>query len=345
MSNTTPKQQINIKLDLQKGWLNPKTIQLKQSDHNARIFMIRLVNTLPINLTGCQPTLFVKRAEKGWLNPKTIQLKQSDHNARIFMIRLVNTLPINLTGCQPTLFVKRADGSVVSGLGQMTRAEQGEFLVPLNSTVLGVVGQAIVEVVIVKDGEEILSVVSGLGQMTRAEQGEFLVPLNSTVLGVVGQAIVEVVIVKDGEEILSFPHFNFEILESFHNSDEVAEDEEVGILWELIGETRTALDEMDGRFVDFVNTKDQEFQRAESVRNQNETIRQQGYIEMQNKVRTALDEMDGRFVDFVNTKDQEFQRAESVRNQNETIRQQGYIEMQNKVNQVYSTTLKYRIVE
>ena len=206
MTNTTPKQQINIKLDLQKGWVNPKTIQLKQSDHNARIFMIRLVNTLPINLTGCQPTLFVKRA----------------------------------------------DGTVVTGLGQMTRAEQGEFLVPLNSTVLGVVGQT----------------------------------------------IVEVVIVKDGEEILSFPHFNFEILESFHNSDEVTEGEEVGILWELIGETRTALDEMDGRFVDFVNAKDQEFQRAEQVRNQNETVRQEGYTEMQNKV-----------------------------------------------NQVYSTTLKYRIVE
>lgn len=206
MTSATPKQQINIKLDLQKGWVNSKTIQLKQSDHKTRIFMIRLTNTLPINLDGCQPTLFVKRA----------------------------------------------DGNVVSGIGQMTRAEQGEFLVALNSTVLGVVGQA----------------------------------------------IVEVVIVKDGEEILSFPHFNFEILESFHNSDEVTEGEEVGILWELIGETRTALDEMDGRFVDFVNAKDQEFQRAEQVRNQNETIRQEGYTEMQNKV-----------------------------------------------NQVYSTTLKYRIVE
>ena len=206
MTSTTPKQQINIKLDLQKGWVNPKTIQLKQSDHNARIFMIRLVNTLPINLTGCQPTLFVKRA----------------------------------------------DGTVVTGLGQMTRAEQGEFLVPLNSTVLGVVGQA----------------------------------------------IVEVVIVKDGEEILSFPHFNFEILESFHNSDEVTEDEEVGILWELIGETRNSLDGLENRFVQFLGNKEQEFQRAEQVRNQNETNRQQGYTEMQNKV-----------------------------------------------NQVYSTTLKYRIVE
>ena len=206
MTSTTPKQQINIKLDLQKGWVNPKTIQLKQSDHNARIFMIRLVNTLPINLTGCQPTLFVKRA----------------------------------------------DGTVATGLGQMTRAEQGEFLVPLNSTVLGVVGQA----------------------------------------------IVEVVIVKDGEEILSFPHFNFEILESFHNSDEVTEDEEVGILWELIGETRNSLDGLENRFVQFLGNKEQEFQRAEQVRNQNETNRQQGYTEMQNKV-----------------------------------------------NQVYSTTLKYRIVE
>ena len=206
MTSTTPKQQINIKLDLQKGWVNPKTIQLKQSDHNARIFMIRLTNTLPINLEGCQPTLFVKRA----------------------------------------------DGTVVTGLGQMTRAEQGEFLVPLNSTVLGVVGQA----------------------------------------------IVEVVIVKDGEEILSFPHFNFEILESFHNSDEVTEDEEVGILWELIGETRNSLDGLENRFVQFLGNKEQEFQRAEQVRNQNETVRQQGYTEMQNKV-----------------------------------------------NQVYSTTLKYRIVE
>ena len=206
MTSTTPKQQINIKLDLQKGWVNPKTIQLKQSDHKTRIFMIRLTNTLPINLDGCQPTLFVKRA----------------------------------------------DGNVVSGIGQITRAEQGEFLVALNSTVLGVVGQA----------------------------------------------TVEVVIVKDGEEILSYPHFTFEVIESLHNSDEVIEDEQVGILWELIGETRTALDEMDGRFVQFLDNKEQEFQRAEQVRNQNETNRQQGYTEMQTKV-----------------------------------------------NQVYTTTLKYRIVE
>lgn len=62
-TSVTPKQQINIKLDLQQGWLNPKSIVLKQSDNLSRVFVIRVSNTFPINLTGYEAYLFVKRPD------------------------------------------------------------------------------------------------------------------------------------------------------------------------------------------------------------------------------------------------------------------------------------------
>ena len=63
IASLMPKQQINIKLDLQQGWLNKKTITLKQGDHLSRVFVIRVTNTFPLNLTGYQPYLFVKRPD------------------------------------------------------------------------------------------------------------------------------------------------------------------------------------------------------------------------------------------------------------------------------------------
>lgn len=200
-----PKQQINIKLDLQQGWLNPKTIVLKQSDHLTRVFMIRVRNTLPINLTGYRPCLFVKR----------------------------------------------------------------------------------------KDGE----VLSVTGEMVDATQGEFMVKLNATMLKIEGEVVAEVVITQDGEEVLSFPHFSFVVEDSIHDEEQIDE-EELGIVWELINQTKIALEAMGDNYDQFKEEK--EFQ---------------------------------------------FQASERQRNENEIIRQEGYAEMQDKVSEVYTTTLKYRIIE
>lgn len=206
VASTMPKQQINIKLDLQKGWLNQKAITLKQGDHLSRVFVIRVANTFPLNLTGCQPYLFVK---------------------------------------QP-------DGEVLSKSCEMINASQGEFMVRLSSEML---------------------------------------KTNGTVSA-------EVVISKGGEGTLSFPHFAYTVEESLH--DEVANEvtEEFGILWELIHETETSLVEMENRFGNFTQEKENEFQLAEAQRQANEIVRQQTYTQMKNTV-----------------------------------------------NQVYNTTLKYRIIE
>lgn len=59
----SPKQQINIKLDLTQGWINQRTIELKQGDNETRFLVIRLTNVLPLNITGYTPVVFFKRAD------------------------------------------------------------------------------------------------------------------------------------------------------------------------------------------------------------------------------------------------------------------------------------------
>ena len=59
----TPKQQINIKLDLTQGWMNNRAISLKQADNETRFLVIRLTNLLPLNITGYLPVIFIKRAD------------------------------------------------------------------------------------------------------------------------------------------------------------------------------------------------------------------------------------------------------------------------------------------
>lgn len=58
---TTPKQQINVKLDLTQGWLNRRPIEVKQSDNETRFVVIRLTNMLPLNIVGYTPVIFFKR--------------------------------------------------------------------------------------------------------------------------------------------------------------------------------------------------------------------------------------------------------------------------------------------
>ena len=94
---------------------------------------------------------------KGWENKQYIEIKQSDNDTRYLLIRLTNLLPMNITGYQPTLMVKRADGLVLSALCQTIQNEKGEFIVPLSNNFLKVTGTISFEVVLVKDGTQILS--------------------------------------------------------------------------------------------------------------------------------------------------------------------------------------------
>ena len=58
-----PKQQINIKLDLTRGWVNNRDVSLKQCDNETRFLVVRLTNTLPLNIASYQPVMFVKRSD------------------------------------------------------------------------------------------------------------------------------------------------------------------------------------------------------------------------------------------------------------------------------------------
>ena len=77
MSQIKPEQIIRVKLDLVKGWENKQYIEIKQSDNDTRYLLIRLTNLLPMNITGYQPTLMVKRAD-GKVLSTLCQVTQAD---------------------------------------------------------------------------------------------------------------------------------------------------------------------------------------------------------------------------------------------------------------------------
>ena len=93
----------------------------------------------------------------GWENKQALQLKQADNETRYLFIRLTNLLPMNITGYQPTLIIKRADGKAISALGNVIEITRGEFVVPLIANYLKIAGTLTFEVVLVKDGTQILS--------------------------------------------------------------------------------------------------------------------------------------------------------------------------------------------
>lgn len=191
--------------------------------------------------------------EKGWVNSRSISLKQADNETRFLIIRLTNLLPLNIADYQPVIFVKRTDGQILKGLGQVLKPEQGEFAFKLTSHHLAVNGSV----------------------------------------------TLEVVLTKDENKIISFPHFSISVADSLHDEDVFEpSEEELSILWEIIG-----------------------------------------------RMQNAYAEMEEQYNQFEQDKNLVFQANESNRQQAETIRQQGYVEMQGKINEVYSTTLKYRIVE
>ena len=67
--------------------------------------------------------------------------------------------------------------------------------------------------------------------------------------------------------------------------------------------------------------------------------------ELINQTKIALEAMGDNYDQFKEEKEFQFQASERQRNENEIIRQEGYAEMQDKVSEVYTTTLKYRIIE
>ena len=208
---------------------------------------------------------------EGWKNKQSIEIKQADNETRYLAIRLTNLLPINIVGYQPTLITKRADGKVLSTLCQVTQADKGEFIVPLSNNILGVVGTV----------------------------------------------SFEVVLVKDDTKILSFPQFAMQVVESLHDDvDFEPTEDDLQILWDIIAKMQTATAELETEFQDFKESKTNEFQ-------------------------SFITEKDNQF----QTSETSRQSQELVRQQAENARQQGYVEMQDKIEEVYSTTLKYRLVE
>ena len=219
---------------------------------------------------------------EGWKNKRDIQIKQADNDTRYLLVRLANVLPINIADCQPTLITKRADGKVLSTLCQVTQADKGEFIVPLSNNILGAVGAV----------------------------------------------SFEVVLVKDDTKILSFPQFTMQIVESLHDEvDFEPTDDDLQILWDVIAKMQTATTKFDSDYQEFKTGVESDYQSFKESKT--------------NEFQFFITEKDNQF----QTSETSRQSQELVRQQAENARQQGYVEMQDKIEEVYSTTLKYRIVE
>ena len=81
-----PKQQINIKLDLTQGWVNNRDVSLKQCDNETRFLVVRLTNTLPLNITNYQPVMFVKRSD-GKILKGLCQILNAEEGEFVFKLK------------------------------------------------------------------------------------------------------------------------------------------------------------------------------------------------------------------------------------------------------------------
>lgn len=232
----------------------------------------------------------------GWENKRSLQLKQADNKTRYLFVRLTNLLPMNITGYQPTIIIKRADGKAIAVLGNVI-------------------------------------------DYTR---GEFAIPLIASYLKVVGTLTFEVVLVKDGDKILSFPQFQMQVVESFHD-DVVFEPEEddLQILWDAIskvgsitGKLELEFKEFKGQkeveFQSFITEKDNEFQIKEVERQNNEIVRQENESSRQNSEFTREENEKQRQSNELLRQQKESTRdtSEKSREENETLRQASELERQ-----------------
>lgn len=237
---------------------------------------------------------------QGWVNNRDVSLKQCDNETRFLVVRLTNTLPLNITNYQPVMFVKRSDGKILKGLCQILNAEEGEFVFKLKS-------------------EHLASK---------------------------GSLIFEVVLTKDETKIMSFPHFNLNVVDSLHDEDVFAPSEDdLSILWEVIGRMQSAISNLDGRFEQFEQEKELEFQANEANRlstfTQSENARQSTFTQNEARRASVFEQSETSRQQAENMR----QSQESARQQAEVSRQETFEEMQDTVQEIYSTTLKYRIVE
>ena len=60
----SPNQTIYVQLDLERGWVNQRSIVFKQKDNNTRKIRVKLTNKLPINFTGYTPYVFVETPQE-----------------------------------------------------------------------------------------------------------------------------------------------------------------------------------------------------------------------------------------------------------------------------------------
>lgn len=182
-------------------------------------------------------------------------------------------------------------------------------------------------------------ILKGLGQVLNAENGEIVFELKSEHLAINGSLVFEVVLTKDETKIMSFPQFTLSVVDSIHDEDVFTPSEEdKSILWEMIGKLQNATNGLDEKYTQFEQSKEVEFQASESLRQdtftQSESTRQTTFAQSEEQRNNTFTE---------NETQRQFQ--EQTRQQAETIRQEGYTEMQSKIDEVYSTSLKYRIVE
>ena len=99
-------------------------------------------------------------------------------------------------------------------------------------------------------------ILKGLCQTLNAEEGEFVFKLKSEHLAVNGLLTFEIVLTKDGTKIMSFPHFNLNVVDSLHDEDVFTPTEDdLSILWEVIGRMQNAMNNLDGRFEQFEQEK------------------------------------------------------------------------------------------
>lgn len=267
----------------------------------------------------------------GWVNEKAIELKQADHKTRFFMIRVSNILPINIEGCVPTVFFKQPNGETYDMLGKIVNANKGEFMIELTSTLL---------------------------------KG-------------VGTNHCEIVLLKDGEAVLSFPHFYFNVTESYHDDESnTVTEEELSTFWGLIAQANNALIQMGEDYTAFKGQKDEEFQefltqkeiQTEEFISEKEVQIEAFKNQKSQEFQEFINDKETQLEDFIGQKEAELNQSESARQLSETtrqtneegrvnaetlrqeaenMRQENFITMEEKVDKVYNSTitLLYEVVE
>lgn len=267
----------------------------------------------------------------GWVNEKAIELKQADHKTRFFMIRVSNILPINIEGCVPTVFFKQPNGETYDTLGKVVNANKGEFMVELTSTLLKGVGNNQCEIVLLKDGEAILSFPHFYFKVTESYHDDESSTITEEELsifwGLINQA--NNALAQMGKNYASFEGQKEGEFQDFLAQKETQMEEFIS---EKEAQVESFKNQKSQEFQEFINTKETQVEdfiaQKELELNQSESARQSS--------ETSREENEeGRI------------NAETLRQEAENMRQQNFVIMEEKVDKIYNSTitLLYEIVE